>query len=79
VKTTIELPDAMLLAAKRYAAAHDITLREVIEAGLRSVMASERQAKEPFRLKRCAFRGKGPSQDLDWKQVREKMYGGRGA
>jgi hypothetical protein len=79
VKTTIELPDAILLEAKRYAAAHNITLREVIETGLRGVIASERPGKQPFRLRRCAFQGKGLVEDLDWKQVRGKIYEGRGA
>ena len=79
MKTTIELPDAILLEAKRYAAAHNITLREVIEAGLRGVMASGRPGKRPFRLRPCAFQGKGLAEDLDWKQIRGKVYEGRGA
>ncbi len=38
VKTTVEIPDALLKRAKRYAAEHDITLREVIEQGVRHVI-----------------------------------------
>jgi hypothetical protein len=79
MKTTVELPDALLLGAKRYAAAHGQTLKEVIEAGLRDVLASDRSGRRPFRLKRGAFQGKGLAQDLDWKQIRGKIYEGRGA
>jgi hypothetical protein len=59
MKTTVELPDALLRSVKRYAAAHGMTVRQVIEAGLRHVLASVPAASEPFRLKRCTFKGRG--------------------
>ena len=79
MKTTVELPDAMLRTAKRYAAEHGMTLREVLETGLRHVLASERAASKPFRLKRCAFKGKGLAQDESWADLRARIYEGRGA
>jgi hypothetical protein len=79
MKTTVELPDSLLSGAKRYAEAHGVTLKEVIEAGLRSVLAADRSRRRPFRLKRCPFKGKGMAQGLDWTQVRDAVYQGRGA
>jgi hypothetical protein len=79
MKTTVELPDAMLRSVKKYAAAHGMTMREVLEIGLRHVLASERPASAPFRLKRCTFKGKGLAQEESWAGVRARIYEGRGA
>ena len=79
MKTTVELPDAMLRSVKNYAAAHGMTMREVLETGLRHVLASERAASKPFRLKRCAFKGKGLAQEESWPRIRARIYEGRGA
>jgi hypothetical protein len=79
VKTTVELPDALLREAKRYAAAHGMTLKAVLEVGLRDVLASDRSGSRSFRLKRCAFKGKGLAQNLDGDRIRDRIYEGRGA
>ena len=79
MRTTVELPDAMLHSVKRYAAAHGMTMREVLETGLRHVLASERAASKPFRLKRCTFKGKGLAQEESWPEIRTRIYEGRGA
>jgi hypothetical protein len=72
VKITVELPDALLRSVKRYAAAHGMTVREVIEAGLRHVLASEGAAYKPFRLKRCTFKGRGLAQQKSWADLRAR-------
>jgi hypothetical protein len=79
VKTTVDLPDSLFAGAKRYAMARGLTLKEVIETGVRNVLASDRSGTPPFRLKRCAFKGKGLAPGLDWAQIRDKIYEGRGA
>jgi hypothetical protein len=79
MKTTVELPDAMLRSVRRYAAAHGMTMREVLETGLRRVLAAERAAPKPFRLKRCAFQGKGLARQESWEDLRARIYEGRGA
>jgi hypothetical protein len=79
MKTTVELPDALLRSVKRYAAAHGMTVRQVIEAGLRHVLASVPAASAPFRLKRCAFTGRGLAQQESWADLRTRIYEGRGA
>jgi hypothetical protein len=79
MKTTVELPDAMLRSVRKYAAAHGMTMREVLETGLRHVLASDRAASTPFRLKRCTFKGKGLAQEETWADIRDRIYEGRGA
>ena len=79
MKTTVELPDAMLRSVKRYATAHGMTMREVLETGVRHVLASERAASKPFRLKRRPFKGKGLVQEESWVDLRARIYEGRGA
>jgi len=41
MKTTVNLPDALLEAAKRRARAHDRTLTSLIEEGLHRVLADD--------------------------------------
>jgi hypothetical protein len=79
MKTTIEVADGLLARAKKYAAAHGMTLRDVVEFGLRSVLGAQRAELRPFRLKRCAFKGSGLASEYDWAGVRDKIYEGRGA
>ena len=79
MKTTVELPGALLRSVKRYAAAHGMNVREVIEAGLRQVLASEPAASKSFRLKRCTFEGAGMARQESWANLRAKIYAGRGA
>ncbi|MEO8594689.1 MAG: DUF2191 domain-containing protein [Candidatus Solibacter sp.] len=79
MKTTVELPDALLRSVKRHAAAHNMTLREVLEAGLRNVLEAEAARVRPFSLKRCTFHGKGLVQEESWNELRARIYEGRGA
>jgi hypothetical protein len=49
MKTTIELPEALFLAAKRKALERGTTLRALIEMGLRTVLEqSPRSQHEPY-------------------------------
>ena len=43
MKTTVELPDALLVAAKKHAAESRSTLRELIERGLRHELSGSRR------------------------------------
>ena len=40
MKTTVELPDGLFVEAKKYAAEHRITLKLLIEGGLRQQLGS---------------------------------------
>jgi hypothetical protein len=81
MKTTVDLPDDLLERAKAYARARGITLRELIAAGLRSVMR-EAHAPDRFVLRDASFRGRGlrpEFQDASWERLRDEIYKGRGS
>ena len=79
------IPDALMRraklmrSAKKFAAAHGMTMREAIETGLRHVLASERAVSKPFRLKRCTFEGNGLAREESWADIRARIYEGGGA
>lgn len=81
MKTTVEISDALLAAARREAARARTTVRALIELGLRRVL-DERKKSRPFRLRRATFKGRGlqpPLTDGDWEAIRQRTYEGRGA
>jgi hypothetical protein len=74
MKTTVEISDALLKAAKRKARARGLTLRALIEEGLRRVL-KDQESSGPFRLRRASFRGEGRSDETrSWEAVRELIY-----
>ncbi len=80
MKTTVELSDPLVAKAKAYAARNGVTLRSLIEIGLRLVMRAGR-TQEPFRLRDRSVGGKGLQpqyRDADWSRIREAIYKGRG-
>lgn len=80
MKTTVEISDALLNEARKVAARRSVTLRTLIEEGLRQVVKGGAKAK--FRLRDESFAGQGLDpvfEHADWAQVREAAYKGRGA
>ena len=82
MKTTIEISDALLRAARRLAAERGTTLRAIVETALRRYReaASDPAAARP-RLRRHSFRGRGLQPGLsetDCAAIRERAYQGRG-
>ncbi len=79
MKTTIELTDDLARKAKRYAARHGLTLRTVIEEGIRLRLAEpDRPA---FELRDASVGGEGLQpefRDQSWSQLREAAYEDRG-
>lgn len=81
MKTTIDIADSILLEAKRVASREGITVRSMVEAGLRAELAQRGQRAAPFRLRRASFKGQGlQEQALDkrWSELREIIYEGHG-
>lgn len=79
IKTTIELTDELARKAKRFAARHGLTLRAVIEEGIRLRIAEP--AEPPFVLRDASVGGEGLTpefQSQDWPRLREAAYGSRG-
>jgi len=80
MKTTVEISDTLLEEARRAAAQDRTTVKALVEAGLRRVLA-ERKRKGRFHLRRETFKGKGLQPTLEgasWDRVRETIYEGRG-
>lgn len=80
MKTTIDLTDDLAIKAKRFAARHGLTLRAVIEEGIRLRLRSEPLRTE-FRLRDASVAGEGLQpefRDQEWSRLREAAYGNRG-
>jgi hypothetical protein len=81
MKTTIEISDPLRRDAGKLAEREGITLRALVERGLRRVVA-ETKPNAPFKLRRSSFKGRGlqgePS-DASWDKLRDLAYEGRGA
>lgn len=81
MKTTIEISDSLLRAARKMAAREGVTLRTLVERGLHRVVADTKQTK-PFKLRRASFKGDGLQPDMrdaSWEKVRDLVYQDRGA
>ena len=80
MKTTVELSDAILEAAKRHAKARGITLRAVMEEGLRAVLDGH-STKDSFKLKDASVDGRGIRPEVregGWERLAELVYEGQG-
>lgn len=80
MKTTIDLSDALLHEARDVAARKGMTLRAIVEQGLRRVIDEANQPK-PFKLREAGFGGDGLQPeftDVPWEQLRDTIYRGRG-
>ena len=80
MKTTIELSDALLEAAKRHAQARGTTLKAVVEEGLRTVLRTD-EGGGPFKLRDASVDGRGLRPDVGeggWDRIAELSYEGRG-
>ena len=81
MKTTIEIADSLFERAKRLASKERLTLRELIESGLRREL-DERRAKKPFVLRDASVGGTGLQpefQGATWEQMRDAAYERHGA
>lgn len=80
MKTTIELPDDLLEAAKEHARQNNTTLRAVIADGVARVLADPSPSRR-FRLRDASVDGNGLHADLrdaGWETIRSLAYEGRG-
>jgi len=77
METTIEIPDGLFDQVTQFAHAHALTVQEVVESGLRKVIAEEPPAK-PFRLRDTSVGEGGMVKDFTWPELRAIIYEGRG-
>jgi hypothetical protein len=81
MKTTVEIADPLLREARKVAAREGVTLRALIERGLRGIVAETKPA-APFKLRRASFKGKGLRSHVrgaTWSAIRDLAYEGRGS
>ena len=81
MKTTVEIPDALLIAARRAAARDGVTIDALLVQGLHHVLGS-RQRDAAFHLRDASFKGEGLQTDMpggSWERMRDLAYEGRGA
>lgn len=79
MKTTVEITDDLLKRAKQVAVTEGISLRHLIESGLRRELGWRRS--EPYTMGDASFGGKGVQPGMvegDWSEIRELIYEGRG-
>jgi len=72
MKTTLELPDELLIEAKKKAAEQRRPLRALVEDGLRMVLKKPQQKKRKASVRLVTVKG-GLARNLDLSS-REKMY-----
>ncbi len=77
MKTTVEIPGPLFTELKKYAAAHGLTFRELLESSLRRTLELQPGPKRPFRLRKVTFKGKG-QRVHDWETIRSLIHEGRG-
>ena len=80
MKTTIDIPNSLLQEAKKLSALRQVTLRSLVEQGLREIIAREK-AEQNFKLRKASFRGNGPKDEFrgeSWQKIREAAYEGHG-
>ncbi len=80
MKTTIEISDPLMAQARRFADREGLTLKAVLELGLRKVVG-EKGAMPAFQLRDASFKGKGlrpEFKNASWETIREATYSGRG-
>lgn len=81
MKTTVEISDALLLEAKALAERENTSLRALMEAGLRLVVAEPKRRRGRFVLIDASIDGEGVDPEFahaSWGQIRAAAYEGRG-
>jgi hypothetical protein len=80
VKTTIEISDPLLRQVRKLAASEGVTLRMLVERGLRRVLSETKRA-TTFKLRQASFKGEGlqaDRHDTSWDRLRDLAYEDRG-
>lgn len=78
MKTTIDIADPLLDAARAAAQQRGTTLRALVEMGLRRVLDDAAQTKPAFQLRKASFAGNGlqaGAQGASWERLRALAYG----
>ena len=82
MKTTLEISDPLLKQARKIAQREGLTLKSLVEQGLRKVIAEKEQPPQTFRLRKASFKGRGLQPGVaagGWERIRDLAYEGRGS
>ena len=80
MKTTTEIPDDLIRRAKALATKRGVTLRAIIEQGIRAALNENSQAAS-YELPDKSVSGNGLTKEFvqgNWTEVRTAAYSGRG-
>ena len=81
MKTTIEISDDLMRAAKALARKQGTTLKSIIERGIRTTLKEEQQGSQ-YQLADKSVKGKGLQDGLrqaTWADIRDAAYRDRGS
>ncbi len=81
MKTTIEISDELARLAREHAAREKVTLRSLVERGLRMALHAAGRGEE-FKLRDASVGGRGLQlqfRNAEWARVLEAAYKGRGS
>ena len=82
MRTSIDIPDSLLVRAKRVPRERKTTLRALVLDALREVLRAGPRGSPRYVMKDCSFGGEGLVNGLDWadpERLRDLTYEGRGA
>jgi hypothetical protein len=82
MKTTVQIPDALLADVQMIAQKNNTTFRALVQEGLLHIVEREQMKKKPFKLKDGSVGGSGLAKEFenaDWEQIRDLIYEGRGS
>jgi hypothetical protein len=80
MRTSFNLPDALLERARAVARARGLSLRDLVEEGLTGVV-ERAEARPGYELPDLSFGGEGRDpalEDADWEAIRARAYEGHG-
>jgi hypothetical protein len=81
MKTTVEIAEDLFARTREVARREGITLRALIEEGLRAALA-QRAQKAPYRWLDLSVAGEGLAPEIaagTWEPLRDRIYAGQGA
>jgi hypothetical protein len=82
MKTTVQIPDALLADVQKIAQKNNTTFRALVQEGLLHVVERERLKKKPLKLKDCSYPPKHQVKKLvepmNWEDLRAMIYEGHG-
>jgi len=80
MKITIDISDSLLQEAKKLSVQGQITLRSLVEQGLREIIAKQ-NSDQNFKLRKAGFKGNGLQDEFrgeGWQKIRSAAYEGHG-